>query len=200
MFQHFIALSNILNGFPKKATSKKNVLTLNKRALFFPTSSWICSERPEAKPVTRTNQVRPREAQAKKQPSTTLPATSKPAGGTAAAVRHRDGAMTAIKANKAAGKAATSTQAKTNPRGAYNSSRVIGKCGWRGAEPACRWLHVALHAPSACAAVKRKSEDSTRAHRHHQLDTALLSPAASWVWKFFFNSRRLDVTNGSNVD
>lgn len=103
--------------------------------LFSPASSWIFSERPNTKPVARTNQARLREAQVKKQQSAPLPASSKPAGGTAAAVRHRDGATGTKKASKAAagaGKATTSTQAKTNPRGAYNSSRVIGKCGWTG--------------------------------------------------------------------
>ncbi|XP_075870219.1 phosphatase and actin regulator 2 isoform X4 [Nelusetta ayraudi] len=85
------------------------------------------TERPDTKPVARTNQVRPREAQAKKQQSATLPASSKPAGGTGATVRHRDGATGTKKASKAASKAATSAQAKASPRGAYNSSRVIAK-------------------------------------------------------------------------
>lgn len=87
----------------------------------------ICSERRDTKPLARANQVRPRDVQAKKQQSATLPASSKPAGGTAATTRHRDGASGTKKTNKATGKTGSSTQAKANPRNTNNTSRGIGK-------------------------------------------------------------------------
>lgn len=107
-----------------------------------------CSEKPDTKPPTRTNQVRPREAQAKKQQSATLPASSKPAGGTGTAARHRDVATGAKKTNKTTGKAAPSTQAKVNPRNTNNASRVIGKCEWIGLKLVCQSILAAACCPA----------------------------------------------------
>ncbi|XP_026046114.1 phosphatase and actin regulator 2 isoform X1 [Astatotilapia calliptera] len=72
-------------------------------------------ERSDTKPNTRANQARPRETQAKKQPSATPPASSKPAGGTAATAKHKDGASGAKKTTKTTVKTGSSTQAKANP-------------------------------------------------------------------------------------
>uniref|UniRef100_A0A3Q4H9Z1 Phosphatase and actin regulator n=1 Tax=Neolamprologus brichardi TaxID=32507 RepID=A0A3Q4H9Z1_NEOBR len=72
-------------------------------------------ERSDTKPNTRANQVRPRETQAKKQPSATPPASSKPAAGTAATAKHKDGASGAKKTTKTTVKTGSSTQAKANP-------------------------------------------------------------------------------------
>lgn len=87
----------------------------------------ICSEKRDTKPVARTNQVRPRDAQAKKHQSATLPASSKPAGGTASATRHKDGASGAKKTAKTTGKTGSSAQAKANPRSTNNTSHGTGK-------------------------------------------------------------------------
>ncbi|CAJ1067141.1 phosphatase and actin regulator 2 isoform X3 [Xyrichtys novacula] len=74
------------------------------------------TERRDTKPLTRANQARLRDAQAKKQPSSTQPASSKTAGGTAATTRHREGAAGTKKTAKTTGKAGSSTQSKANPR------------------------------------------------------------------------------------
>lgn len=97
----------------------------------------ICSERCDTKPLARGNQVRPRDAQAKKQQSATLPASSKPAGGTAATARHREGASGAKKTAKTTGKTGSSTQAKVNPRSTNNTIRGIGKFSELGLTPVC---------------------------------------------------------------
>ncbi|KAF7220136.1 phosphatase and actin regulator 2 isoform X1 [Nothobranchius furzeri] len=82
----------------------------------------------DAKPASRTNQVRSRDAPAKKQQGNTIPSATKPAGGTAATVaRHKDGAPGAKKTAKATGKTATSTQAKANPRHTNATSRGVAK-------------------------------------------------------------------------
>ncbi|XP_068423461.1 phosphatase and actin regulator 2 isoform X2 [Clinocottus analis] len=85
------------------------------------------TERCDTKPLARAKQVRPRDGQAKKQQSPTLPSSSKPAGGTAATTKHRDGASGTKKAAKTAGKAGSSAQAKANPRSTNNTSRGIAK-------------------------------------------------------------------------
>lgn len=107
-----------------------------------------CSEKPDTKAPARANQVRPREVQAKKQQSATLPASSKPAGGTGTAARHRDVAAGAKKTNKTTGKAAPPTQAKVNPRNTNNSSRVIGKCEWTGLKLVCQSILAAACCPA----------------------------------------------------
>ncbi|XP_039995955.1 phosphatase and actin regulator 2 isoform X2 [Xiphias gladius] len=89
-----------------------------------PISTEDKTERCNAKPLTRANQVRPRDMQAKRQQSATPPASSKPAGGTAATTRLREGTK---KTAKTAGKTASSTLAKANPRSANNASRGIAK-------------------------------------------------------------------------
>ncbi|XP_037637234.1 phosphatase and actin regulator 2 isoform X2 [Sebastes umbrosus] len=78
-------------------------------------------------PLARAKQVRPRDAQAKKQQSATLPASSKPAAGAAATTKHRDGASGTKKTAKTTGKAGSSTQAKANPRSTNTTSRGTAK-------------------------------------------------------------------------
>lgn len=84
-------------------------------------------ERCDTKSLARVNQARPRDVQAKKQPSATLPSSSKPAGGTAVATRHRDTASGTKKASKPTGKAGSSIQVKANPRNTTNTNRGNGK-------------------------------------------------------------------------
>ncbi|XP_072246870.1 phosphatase and actin regulator 2 isoform X2 [Leuresthes tenuis] len=85
------------------------------------------TERPDAKPTARANQVRPRDIQAKKQQSSPLPTSTKTAGGTTTTTRHKDGASGAKKTAKTTVKAGPSTQAKTNPRHANTTSRGTAK-------------------------------------------------------------------------
>ncbi|XP_068575856.1 phosphatase and actin regulator 2 isoform X2 [Cebidichthys violaceus] len=85
------------------------------------------TERCDTKPLARAKQVRPRDVQAKKQQSPTLPSSSKPAGGTAATTKQRDGASGTKKTAKTTGKTGSSTQAKANPRSTNNTSRGIAK-------------------------------------------------------------------------
>ncbi|XP_074532454.1 phosphatase and actin regulator 2 isoform X2 [Halichoeres trimaculatus] len=88
-----------------------------------PASSEDKTERRDTKPLPRVNPVRLRDAQAKKQPSATLPASSKPAGGPAATTRHREGATGTKKTTKTTGKAGSSTQCKANPRSTNTTGR-----------------------------------------------------------------------------
>ncbi|XP_069549051.1 phosphatase and actin regulator 2 isoform X2 [Brachyistius frenatus] len=92
-----------------------------------PVSTDDKTERCDTKPVTRANQVRLRDAQAKKQQSATPPASSKTAGGTTATARHKDGASGTKKTAKATVKTGSSTQAKANPRSTNNTSRGTAK-------------------------------------------------------------------------
>ncbi|KAM9344533.1 phosphatase and actin regulator 2 [Symphorus nematophorus] len=92
-----------------------------------PVSTDDKAERSDTKPTARTNQVRPRDTQAKKQQIATLPTSSKTAGGTAAITRHRDTASGTKKTAKTTGKTGSSTQAKANPRSTNNTSRGIAK-------------------------------------------------------------------------
>ncbi|XP_070833675.1 phosphatase and actin regulator 2 isoform X1 [Chaetodon trifascialis] len=92
-----------------------------------PVSTEDKTERCDTKHLAGANQVRPRDVQAKKQQSATPHASSKPAGGTAATTRHRDGASGTKKAAKTTGKTGSSGQAKANPRGTNNTSRGIAK-------------------------------------------------------------------------
>ncbi|XP_071399637.1 phosphatase and actin regulator 2 [Centroberyx affinis] len=85
------------------------------------------TERRDTKPLPRANQVRPREAQAKKQNSAAVPASSKPVGGTTGTARHRDGVSGVKKTAKTAGKPGSTTQAKANPRNTNNASRATAK-------------------------------------------------------------------------
>lgn len=87
----------------------------------------MCSEKRDTKPLPRVNPVRLRDTQAKKQPSATLPASSKPAGGTAATTRHREGVTGTKKTTKTTGKAGSSAQSKANPRGTNTTGRGTGK-------------------------------------------------------------------------
>lgn len=104
----------------------------------------ICSERCDTKPLARANQARPRDAQAKKQQSATLPASSKSAGGIATATRHRDGASGTKKTAKSTGKTGNASQAKANPRSTNNTSHGTGKFSLVGLKPIC------LSTPFAC--------------------------------------------------
>nr|XP_046257582.1 phosphatase and actin regulator 2 isoform X2 [Scatophagus argus] len=92
-----------------------------------PLSTGDKTESCDTKPLARANQARPRDTQAKKQPSATLPASSKPAGGTAAITKHRDGATGTKKTTKTTGKTGSSSQAKANPRTTNNTSRGTAK-------------------------------------------------------------------------
>ncbi|XP_008427425.1 phosphatase and actin regulator 2 isoform X2 [Poecilia reticulata] len=90
------------------------------------------SERCVTKPPARTNQVRPRDAAAKKQQSAAAATTATRAGGATAttattATRHKEGAPGAKKAAKTTGKAGASTQAKANPRHTNTTSRGVAK-------------------------------------------------------------------------
>lgn len=90
-------------------------------------------ERSDTKPNVRANQARPREVQAKKQPGAALPASSKPAGGTAAPAKHKDGASGAKKTAKTTAKTGSSTQAKANPpRSTNTAGRGTGKFRYLG--------------------------------------------------------------------
>ncbi|XP_059214797.1 phosphatase and actin regulator 2 isoform X1 [Centropristis striata] len=92
-----------------------------------PASTEDKSERSETKSLARGKQVRPRDAQAKKQQSATLPASSKAASNAAATTKHRDGASGTKKTAKTTGKTGSSTQAKANLRSTNNTSRGIVK-------------------------------------------------------------------------
>lgn len=105
-----------------------SVLFLTLMSYFPPLYCPMNPERCDTKSLARVNQARPRDVQAKKQPSATLPASSKPAGGTAAATRHRDAASGTKKASKPTGKAGSSSQVKANPRNTNNTNRGNGKC------------------------------------------------------------------------
>ncbi|KAL6102061.1 phactr2 [Pungitius sinensis] len=85
------------------------------------------TERCDAKPAARAKQAQPRDVQAKKTQSPSLPASSKPAGGSASTAKHREGASGTKKTAKAAGKTGPSTQAKANPRSTNNTSRGVAK-------------------------------------------------------------------------
>ncbi|XP_068615163.1 phosphatase and actin regulator 2-like, partial [Brachionichthys hirsutus] len=85
------------------------------------------TEKRDTKSPIPENQARPRDIQTKKTQSATLPASSKPAGGAAAATRHRDAVSGAKKAAKTTGKASSSPQAKANARGSNSTSRGIAK-------------------------------------------------------------------------
>uniref|UniRef100_A0A3Q2ZH20 Phosphatase and actin regulator n=1 Tax=Kryptolebias marmoratus TaxID=37003 RepID=A0A3Q2ZH20_KRYMA len=85
------------------------------------------TERCDTKPAARTNQVRPREAPAKKQQSATVPTTTKPTGGTTAPSKHKDGAPGAKKTAKTAAKTGPPTQAKANPRHTNTTGRGVAK-------------------------------------------------------------------------
>ncbi|XP_077961086.1 phosphatase and actin regulator 2 isoform X1 [Gasterosteus aculeatus] len=85
------------------------------------------AERCDAKPVARAKQAQPRDVQAKKQQSPTLPSSSKPPGASASTTKHREGASGTKKTAKATGKTGPSTQAKANPRSTNSTSRGIAK-------------------------------------------------------------------------
>ncbi|XP_031164165.1 phosphatase and actin regulator 2 isoform X1 [Sander lucioperca] len=85
------------------------------------------TERCDTKSLARAKQVRPRDVQAKKQQSATLPASSKPLGGTSATTKHKDAASGNKKTAKTTGKTVSSIQAKANPRSTNNTSRGIAK-------------------------------------------------------------------------
>ncbi|XP_034464678.1 phosphatase and actin regulator 2 isoform X1 [Hippoglossus hippoglossus] len=86
------------------------------------------TERRDTKPLTRANPVRPHDLQAKKTHGATLPASSKPAGGTAATSRHREVASGTKKTTKTTAKTGSTTQTKANLRGTSNNTgRVIAK-------------------------------------------------------------------------
>ncbi|XP_030012174.1 phosphatase and actin regulator 2 isoform X1 [Sphaeramia orbicularis] len=92
-----------------------------------PVSTEDKTERCDTKPMARANQARPRDAQAKKQHSATLPASSKSAGGTAGTTRHRDGASGTKKTAKTTGKTGSSGQTKANSRSTNTTSRGVAK-------------------------------------------------------------------------
>ncbi|XP_041865544.1 phosphatase and actin regulator 2 isoform X2 [Melanotaenia boesemani] len=85
------------------------------------------TERCDTKPHARANQVRPREIQAKKQHSATLPTSTKSAGGSTAPARHKDAASGAKKTAKTTVKTGPSTQGKANQRHTNTTSRGIAK-------------------------------------------------------------------------
>ncbi|XP_033469259.2 uncharacterized protein phactr2 isoform X2 [Epinephelus lanceolatus] len=127
--------SENLNGHATSSVTSEEVKvdiespeTVKEEQATGPVSTGEKTERCDTKPVTRAKQVRPRDAQAKKQQSATLPASSKPAGGTAAATKHRDGASGTKKTAKTTGKTgSSSTQAKSNPRSTNTTSRGTAK-------------------------------------------------------------------------
>ncbi|KAM6998032.1 phosphatase and actin regulator 2 isoform 2-T2 [Tautogolabrus adspersus] len=88
-----------------------------------PVSTEDKTARRDNKHLPRVNQARLRDAQAKKQQSAAPPVPSKPAGGTAATTRHRDGAAGTKKTAKTTGKAGSSAQAKANPRSTNTTGR-----------------------------------------------------------------------------
>lgn len=128
------------------------VLCLTAMSYFPLLYSPMSPERCDTKSVARVNQVRPRDVQAKKQPSATLPASSKPAGGTAVATRHRDTASGTKKASKPTGKAGSSSQVKANPRNTNNTSRGNGKFSLLHSRLARQnpQLPASLHGECAC--------------------------------------------------
>ncbi|XP_071336317.1 phosphatase and actin regulator 2 isoform X2 [Trachinotus anak] len=126
--------SENLNGHATSSVTSEEVKvdietpeTLLEEQASGPVSTEGTKERCDTKPLARANQVRPRDVQSKKQQSATLPASSKPAGGTAAASRHREGAVGTKKTTKTTGKTGSSTQAKANPRSTNTTSRGIAK-------------------------------------------------------------------------
>ncbi|GLD63973.1 phosphatase and actin regulator 2-like protein [Lates japonicus] len=126
--------SENLNGHATSSVTSEEVKvdiespeTLLEEQAIGPVSTEDKTERCDTKPVARANQVRPRDAQAKKQQGATLPASSKSAGGTAATTRHREGTLGTKKTTKTTGKAGASTQAKANPRSTNNTSHGTAK-------------------------------------------------------------------------
>lgn len=103
------------------------------------------TERCATKSPVRANHARPREVQAKKQQSATLHASSKPAGGAAAATKHRDAASAAKKASKTTGKTGSSTPAKASPRNTNNTNRGNGKFRWVRRRLTRQNSHLYLH-------------------------------------------------------
>uniref|UniRef100_A0A8D3B9W3 Phosphatase and actin regulator n=1 Tax=Scophthalmus maximus TaxID=52904 RepID=A0A8D3B9W3_SCOMX len=126
--------SQNLNGHATSSVTSEEVKvdieapeTLLQEKATVPVSTEDKTERRDTKPLTRAKQVRPQDAQAKKLQSATLPASSKPAGGSATATRHREVAPGTKKTTKTTCKAGSSTQPKTNLRGTNTTSRVIAK-------------------------------------------------------------------------
>ncbi|XP_056251255.1 phosphatase and actin regulator 2 isoform X3 [Seriola aureovittata] len=126
--------SENLNGHAASSVTSEEVKvdiespeTLQEEQASGPVSTEDKTERCDTKPLARANQVRPRDVQSKKQQSATLPASSKPAGGTAGTSRHREGTLATKKTTKTTGKAGSSTQAKANPRSTNTTSRGIAK-------------------------------------------------------------------------
>ncbi|XP_061600776.1 phosphatase and actin regulator 2 isoform X2 [Cololabis saira] len=82
------------------------------------------TEKSGTKPPAR---ARPRDSQGKKQQSATLPASNKPAGGSATTTRHKDGASGAKKTTKTTVKTGSSQTAKANARHTNTASRGTAK-------------------------------------------------------------------------
>lgn len=102
-----------------------------------------CSERCDTKPLTRSNQVRPRDAQTKKQLTAAQPASSKSAGSSAGTARHREAPTGAKKTAKTTVKAASQT--KANPRNNNNTNRGNGKFSWSRVTVLAWALHVIVN-------------------------------------------------------
>ncbi|XP_051815452.1 LOW QUALITY PROTEIN: phosphatase and actin regulator 2 [Acanthochromis polyacanthus] len=126
--------SENLNGHATSSSTSEEVKvdiespeTLPEEPVALPVSTEDKTETCDTKPTARATQVRHRDAQAKKQQSATLPSSSKPAGGSAATTRHKDGATGTKKTAKTTAKTGSATQTKANPRSANTISRGTAK-------------------------------------------------------------------------
>ncbi|KAF3708081.1 Phosphatase and actin regulator 2 [Channa argus] len=135
-----------------------------------PVSTEEKTERCDTKPLARANQVRPRDVQAKKQQSATLPASSKPGSGTAATTKHRDGASGTKKTAKTTGKAGSSAQAKANPRSANNTSHGTAKSSHPKKTGGTK-TSTPTTTTSSTAPRSRTSKDSSAAAQSDRRDT-----------------------------
>lgn len=121
-----------------------------------------CSERCDTKPLTRANQVRPRDPQAKKQHTATQPASSKAAGSTAGTARNKEGSTGTKKTAKTTGKAGLSTQTKANPRNNNNINRGTGKFSRSGVIVLAWSLHADINFTSQFEVKRSDNPASSR--------------------------------------
>ncbi|XP_034040459.1 phosphatase and actin regulator 2 isoform X1 [Thalassophryne amazonica] len=165
--------SENLNGHAKSSVTSGEVRVhiessdpLLKEQASAPVSTEDTPERCDTKPTAQASQGRPREVEAKKQHSATLPASSKAVGGTTGTTRHRDAASGPKKAAKTVGKPASSTQAKVNSRDTNNTSHGIAK----SSHPKKTSVSAKSSSSSASTSRSRVSKDAGAAAQGHGTD------------------------------
>ncbi|XP_028278420.1 phosphatase and actin regulator 2 isoform X2 [Parambassis ranga] len=167
--------SGNLNGHATSSLSSEEVKvdiesseTSLKEQATAPGSTDDKTEKSDTKPVARTNQVRPRDVQAKKQ-SATLPTSSKSAGGSTATTRHKDGTLGAKKTAKPTVKGGSSSQAKANPRNTNTTSRAIAK----SSHPKKTGCTTKANPTSTTTPRSRTSKESSAAAETNGTDTRI---------------------------